>query len=71
MASIKLFELGPTRSARVRWMLLEAELPYDSAGNSVELFQTASCLPRPSRQPFRRVRIGTETRVAVSAYTGP
>jgi hypothetical protein len=25
MPSIKLFELGPTRSARVRWMLLEAE----------------------------------------------
>jgi hypothetical protein len=41
MSSIKLFELGPTRSARVRWMLLEAELPYDSAGNSVEVFRSA------------------------------
>jgi glutathione S-transferase len=41
MPSIKLFELGPTRSARVRWMLLEAELTYDSAGNSVEVFRNA------------------------------
>jgi glutathione S-transferase len=41
MPSIKLFELGPTRSARVRWMLLEAELPYDSVGNSVEVFRSA------------------------------
>ena len=41
MPSIKLFELGPTRSARVRWMLLEAGLPYDSAGNSVEVFRSA------------------------------
>jgi glutathione S-transferase len=41
MPSIKLFELGPTRSARVRWMLLEAELPYESAGNSVEVFRSA------------------------------
>jgi hypothetical protein len=41
MPSIKLFELGQTRSARVRWMLLEAELPYDSAGNSVEVFRSA------------------------------
>jgi glutathione S-transferase len=41
MPSIKLFELGPTRSVRVRWMLLEAGLPYDSAGNSVEVFRSA------------------------------
>jgi glutathione S-transferase len=38
MPSIKLFELGPTRSARVRWILLEAALPYESVGNSVEVF---------------------------------
>ena len=37
MPSITLFELGPTRSARVRWMLLEAGLPYESVGNRVEL----------------------------------
>jgi glutathione S-transferase len=38
MPSIKLFELGPTRSARVRWTLLEAGLAYESVGNSVEIF---------------------------------
>jgi glutathione S-transferase len=37
MPSIKLFELGPTRSARVRWILLEAGLAYESAGNRVEV----------------------------------
>jgi glutathione S-transferase len=31
--SIKLFELGPTRSARCRWTLLEAGLEYESIGN--------------------------------------
>ena len=41
MPSIKLFELGPTRSARVRWMLLEAGLPYNSAGNSVKVLRNA------------------------------
>jgi glutathione S-transferase len=41
MPSIELFELGPMRSARVRWILLEAGLPYDSAGNSVEVFRGA------------------------------
>jgi glutathione S-transferase len=25
----------------MRWMLLEAELPYDSVGNSVEVFRSA------------------------------
>ena len=34
---IQLFELGPTRSARVRWMLLEAGLPFDSVGNDVSI----------------------------------
>ena len=33
MPSITLFELGPTRSARVRWMLLEAGLAYELVGN--------------------------------------
>ncbi|MDJ0704012.1 MAG: glutathione S-transferase N-terminal domain-containing protein [Leptolyngbyaceae cyanobacterium MO_188.B28] len=37
MPSIKLFELGPTRSARVRWTLLEAGLEYESIGNRVEV----------------------------------
>src|SRR5262245_61562155 len=37
MPNIKLFELGPTRSARVRWALLEAELAYESMGNRVDV----------------------------------
>ena len=37
MTTIKLFELGPTRSARVRWALLEAELPFKSVGNSPDV----------------------------------
>lgn len=37
MPSIKLFELGPTRSARVRWTLLEAGLEYESIGNRVDI----------------------------------
>ena len=35
--SIKLFELGPTRSARCRWTLLEAGLEYESIGNSADI----------------------------------
>ena len=35
--NIKLYELGPTRSARVRWMLLEAGLAYESAGNRLDV----------------------------------
>ncbi len=38
MPEIKLFELGPTRSARARWALLEAELPFESIGNDVSIF---------------------------------
>ena len=37
---IKLFELGPTRSSRARWTLLEAGLDYKSIGNSVEIFES-------------------------------
>ena len=33
MPDIKLYELGPTRSARCRWTLLEAGLEYESMGN--------------------------------------
>ena len=40
MADIKLFELGPTRSGRARWALLEAGLDYESLGNSVEVFKS-------------------------------
>ncbi len=36
-AVIKLFELGPTRSARVRWALQEAELKFESAGNDINI----------------------------------
>ena len=35
--SIKLFELGPTRSARCRWTLLEAGLEYESIGNRSDI----------------------------------
>jgi glutathione S-transferase len=34
---IQLFELGPTRSARVRWTLLEAGLEYESIGNRPDI----------------------------------
>ena len=37
LPEIKLFELGPTRSARARWALLEAELPFESIGNAVSI----------------------------------
>ena len=37
MPDIKLFELGPTRSARARWALLEAGLPFESVGNDVSI----------------------------------
>ncbi|MEM7016990.1 MAG: glutathione S-transferase family protein [Pseudomonadota bacterium] len=37
MPDIKLFELGPTRSARCRWTLLEAGLEYESIGNAPEI----------------------------------
>ena len=40
MPEIKLFELGPTRSTRVRWMLLEAGLSYESLGNDIEVFKS-------------------------------
>jgi glutathione S-transferase len=39
---IRLFELGPTRSARVRWILLEAGLNFESVGNSVAVFEDAA-----------------------------
>lgn len=34
---ITLFELAPTRSSRVRWALLEAQLPFESVGNDVSI----------------------------------
>lgn len=37
MPRIQVFELAPTRSARVRWALLEAGLAYESLGNRVEI----------------------------------
>lgn len=37
---IILFELGPTRSSRCRWTLLEAELEFESRGNSPDIFET-------------------------------
>lgn len=40
MPDIKLFELAPTRSARARWALQEAGLPFESVGNTVEVFDS-------------------------------
>lgn len=37
---IKLFELGPTRSARVRWTLLEAGLNFESVENGIDIFKS-------------------------------
>ena len=41
---IKLYELGPTRSSRVRWVLQEAELHYESIQNGVEIFKSQELL---------------------------
>lgn len=38
---IVLYELGPTRSARCRWTLLEAGLDFESRGNSPEIFESS------------------------------
>lgn len=38
--SIILYELGPTRSARCRWALLEAGLDFESRGNDPSIFET-------------------------------
>ena len=38
---IKLYELGPTRSSRCRWALLEAELEYESIGNDPSIIHSA------------------------------
>jgi glutathione S-transferase len=35
---ITLYELAPTRSARCRWILLEAGLPFESLGNDATIF---------------------------------
>lgn len=40
MPEIKLFELGPTRSSRARWTLLEAGLEYESIGNNIDIFKS-------------------------------
>lgn len=42
--SIKLFELGPTRSARVRWALREAGLTFESVQNGVDIFKSQELL---------------------------
>ena len=41
MPTIKLFELGPTRSSRARWALLEAGLEFESIGNDVSVFRSS------------------------------
>ena len=42
--SIKLYELGPTRSARVRWALQEASLAFESIQDGVEIFKSPDLL---------------------------
>jgi len=41
MPKITLFELGPTRSSRARWALLEAGLEFESLGNNIDVFKSA------------------------------
>jgi len=41
MPKITLFELGPTRSSRARWALLEAGLEFASVGNNIDVFKSA------------------------------
>ena len=41
---IQLYELGPTRSARCRWTLLEAGLEYESIGNRPEIIGSEELL---------------------------
>lgn len=41
---ITLYELGPTRSARVRWILLEAGLKFESIQNGIEIFKSPDLL---------------------------
>ena len=41
MPRIQLYELGPTRSARCRWTLLEAGLAYESIGNAPAILGSA------------------------------
>ncbi|GAB4540243.1 MAG: glutathione S-transferase family protein [Haliangiales bacterium] len=36
---IKLFEMGPTRSARVRWTLLEAGLEFEAVDEGYKIFE--------------------------------
>ena len=40
MPDITLYEFGPTRSARVRWVLLETGLEYSSIGNSPDIIHS-------------------------------
>lgn len=40
MAHIVLYEHKPTRSARARWALLEAGLPFDSVGGDVDIIHS-------------------------------
>ena len=38
MPDIKLYESGPSRSARVRWVLQEAELEFQSIDRGIALY---------------------------------
>ncbi len=41
---ITLYELGATRSSRVRWILQEAELPFTSIQKGVAIFTSPDLL---------------------------
>ena len=41
MTNITLYEYAPTRSARPRWTLLEAGLPFESVGGDPSVFQNS------------------------------
>lgn len=49
---IKLFELAPTRSARVRWTLLEAGLEFEAEGGGLEIFENEELA---SAHPLRKL----------------
>ena len=61
MPDIELFELGVPRSSRVRWILIEAGLAYESLGNSIDVFKNAELrksIPWESCRDHRRQALG-------------
>ena len=67
MPEIKLFELGPTRSARARWALLEAGLPFESIGNDVQIRQNTTLGVKHTVHHFELPRIGDSVDIGAHA----